>query len=148
MKLNLSLLIVAVLCSLLAFTDLASAQGTAFTYQGRLNDGANPANGSYDLTFTLFGTNSGGSPIAGPRTNSPTGVTNGLFTVMLDFGNQFPGAARWLGIGVRTNGGGAFATLSPRQALTATPYAIYAPNAGSVGASNIVGNISPGQLPA
>src|SRR5947209_5745051 len=26
------------------------AQGTAFTYQGRLNDGAAPANGSYDLT--------------------------------------------------------------------------------------------------
>jgi hypothetical protein len=50
-----------------------------------------------------------------------------------------------LAIGVRTNGGAAFATLNPRQALTATPYAIYA---GSVGASNIVGNISPGQLPA
>src|SRR5438093_7038473 len=27
------------------------AQGTAFTYQGRLNDGANPASGSYDLRF-------------------------------------------------------------------------------------------------
>src|SRR5215472_9193197 len=154
MKLNLSLLIVAVLCSLLAFTDLASAQGTAFTYQGRLNDGANPANGSYDLTFTLFGTNSGGSPIAGPRTNSPTGVTNGLFTVMLDFGNQFPGAARWLEIGVRTNGGGAFATLSPRQALTSTPYAIQSANAataasaGSVAAVNISGTLTAAQLPS
>src|SRR5215468_2381370 len=78
------------------------AQGTAFTYQGRLNDGVNPANGSYDVTFTLFGASSGGSPIAGPRTNSPTAVTNGLFTVTLDFSNQFPGTPRWLEIGVRT----------------------------------------------
>ncbi len=30
------------------------AQGTAFTYNGRLNDGTNPATGSYDLTFTLY----------------------------------------------------------------------------------------------
>ena len=26
----------------------AAPLGTAFTYQGRLNDGTNPANGSYD----------------------------------------------------------------------------------------------------
>ena len=35
------------------------AQGTAFTYQGRLNDGANPANGSYDLTFSVWINSSG-----------------------------------------------------------------------------------------
>ena len=32
----------------------AHAQGTAFTYQGRLNDGANPANGDYDLRFAIY----------------------------------------------------------------------------------------------
>jgi hypothetical protein len=32
----------------------AHAQGTAFTYQGRLNCSGNPVNGSYDLEFTLF----------------------------------------------------------------------------------------------
>src|SRR5215813_2255160 len=94
------------------------AQGTAFTYQGRLNDGTNPANGNYDLTFTLFNTNSGGSVIAGPITNSPTSVSNGLFMVVLDFGNQFPSAARWLEIGARTNGGSVFSTLAPRQLLS------------------------------
>src|SRR5215470_1752683 len=133
------------------------AQGTAFTYQGRLTSGANPANGSYDLTFTLFGTNSGGNSIAGPLTNAATGVTNGLFTVTLDFTNQFPGASRWLEIGVRTNGGGAFATLAPRQALTSTPYAIQALNAntaasattaGSVAAANISGTVALAQLPS
>ena len=30
------------------------AQGTAFTYQGRLNDAANPANGVYDLRFAIY----------------------------------------------------------------------------------------------
>ena len=32
---------------------LASPLGTAFTYQGRLSDGANTANGIYDLRFTM-----------------------------------------------------------------------------------------------
>jgi alpha-tubulin suppressor-like RCC1 family protein len=152
MKLNPLLFIAAALCSLLAFTQSVSAQGTAFTYQGRLNDGGGPANGSYDLTFTLFDTNSGGTVVAGPRTNSPLGVTNGLFTVTLDFGDQFPGTDRWLEIGVRTNGGGSFATLSPRQLLTATPYAVRSANAAtaasasSVAATNITGTIPLGQL--
>src|SRR5215831_4447655 len=63
------------------------AQGTAFTYQGRLNTGSNPANGSYNLTFALFTAGSGGSAAAGPVTNSATAVSNGLFTVTLDFGS-------------------------------------------------------------
>jgi hypothetical protein len=32
----------------------AHAQGTAFTYQGRLNDGAMTVSGNYDLTFAVF----------------------------------------------------------------------------------------------
>src|SRR5439155_571146 len=71
-------------------------------------------------------------------TNSPTGVTNGLFTVTLDFGaGVFTGPARWLEIGARTNGNGSFTTLSPRQPLTPTPYATFAAAAAtttSVGA--------------
>ena len=30
------------------------AQGTVFTYQGRLSDNGGPANGQYDLRFTLY----------------------------------------------------------------------------------------------
>src|SRR4029077_6970765 len=102
----------------------ARAQGTAFTYQGRLNTAGAPANGSYDLRFVLFDSSSGGNQVGGVLTNTAIGISNGLFTVTLDFGNQFPGAARWLEIGVHTNGPGAFATLSPRQLFTSTPYAI------------------------
>src|SRR5215831_11137709 len=42
-------------------TTPAFAQGTAFAYEGRLNDGAIPATGSYDLSFALFDASSGGT---------------------------------------------------------------------------------------
>jgi hypothetical protein len=45
------------------------AQGTAFTYQGRLNDGANPANGSYDLAFALYDAASGGGDCSATSEN-------------------------------------------------------------------------------
>jgi hypothetical protein len=60
------------------------AQGTAFTYQGRLNNTGGPANGSYDFKFTLFATNISGSAVAGPVTNSAAAVSNGLFTAAID----------------------------------------------------------------
>ncbi len=129
------------------------AQGTAFTYQGRLNFNGTAAAGNFDLTFTLFATNTAGIVIATPVTNSATAVTNGLFTVTLNFGaGIFTGPDRWLEIAARTNGNGAFTTLSPRQPLTPTPYAIFANTAsnvlGVVPSSQISGTISSTQLPA
>jgi hypothetical protein len=115
------------------------AQSTAFTYQGRLNIAGSPANGSYDLTFALFNSLSGGTQQGSTITNTATSVSNGVFTVTLDFGNQFPGDNRWLEIGVQTNSGGGFSTLSPRQQLTSTPYSVRAANAGAVAAANISG---------
>jgi hypothetical protein len=136
----------------LAQTFAAFAQSTAFTYQGRLNDGAAPANGLYDLTFALQAAESGSAQVGVTRTNLATAVSNGLFTVSLDFGGAFPGAARWLEIGVRTNSGGNFVTLAPRQQLTATPYAITAGSAtayaGPVGAGQISGFLSPSNIGA
>src|SRR5579863_4139691 len=86
-----------------------SAQGTNFTYQGQLFSGGAPANGIYNLTFTLFNTNATGTAIAGPVTNSATGVTNGLFTVTIGFGaGVFTGSNYWLELGVETNGGTSF----------------------------------------
>ena len=129
----------------------ANAQGTAFTYQGRLNDTNGPATGTYDLTFSLYRTNWAGI-FAGPITNTAVGVTNGLFTVTLDFGpTAFDGSPLALEIAVRTNvvgGGGAFTTLTPRQPLTPAPYAIFAGTANSaVSASSLVGGVPLSQLP-
>lgn len=115
------------LAGLFAAINSVLAQGTAFTYQGRLSDTGQTANGSYDLTFALFNVSNNGSAVAGPITKSAVAVSNGLFTVTLDFGaNVFTGDARWLQVGVRTNGGGAFTTLSPRQPVLPVPYALYA----------------------
>ncbi len=114
------------------------AQGTAFTYQGQLNDGINPASGTYHLRFALFDALTVGNQVGSPLTNSPVSVSNGLFTVTLDFGANFPGADRWLEIGVRTNGNGVFATLSPRQKITPSPYAIYAAGASAAGISGTI----------
>ncbi len=115
------------------------AQGTAFTYQGQLKLSGSPVNGSYDLAFALYDAGTNGTLISGPLTNSATLVSNGLFTTTLDFGANFPGLDRWLQIGVRTNGNGAFATLSPLQHITPTPYAITAEYLASVIELNSVG---------
>jgi hypothetical protein len=126
------------------------AQGTAFTYQGRLNDGAGVANGAYDLRFAIYDALTLGTQQGPALTNSATTVSNGLFTVTLDFGNQFPGANRWLEIAVRTNGGGTFAALNPRQQITPTPYAVHAREAAaanSVAGENITGTIPLTRFP-
>jgi N-acetylneuraminic acid mutarotase len=110
-----------------------SAQGTAFTYQGRFSDNGAAANGSYDLRFAILDSASAGAVVAGPLTNSAVSVSNGLFTATLDFGGVFNGVARWLEIGVRPGGSASdFTTLAPRQAISPTPYAIYATAAGTV----------------
>ncbi|HZT21874.1 MAG TPA: hypothetical protein VFB55_03100, partial [Verrucomicrobiae bacterium] len=80
-----------------------------------------------------------------------TAVSNGLFTATLDFGpGIFTGSNYWLEVDVRTNGAGSYTALSPLQAITPTPYALYAPAAGSANAvlaQNITGAISLAQLP-
>lgn len=127
-----------------------AAQTTAFTYQGRLNEGANSANGLYDLRFAIFDAASGGAQQGNALINSATGVTNGLFTVALDFGaSVFDGSARWLEISVRTNGNGAFTNLAPRQPMTSTPYAVRALTAGGVPAGAITSAmLAPGSASA
>jgi hypothetical protein len=115
----------------------ASPLGTAFSYQGKLA--------------------SGGAQDGSTLTTNAVPVTNGLFTVALDFGAVFDGNARWLDISVKTNGASSYTTLAPRQPLTPTPYALYAPSAGlaasassagSVAAANIIGTMALAQLPA
>jgi hypothetical protein len=68
-------------------------------------------------------------------------VADGLFSVDVDVGaSAFTGPDRWLQIGVRCpTGGGDYTTLSPRQQLTATPYALYANAAGEVEWDNVSG---------
>src|ERR1700690_1206451 len=145
-KKTISLLFFLLLC-IAMISGHASAQpltdtvGTGFTYQGKLNDGGSPANGSYDLRFALYNALSGGTQVGSTITDTNVTVTDGLFTVELDFGNVFNGTALYLEIGVRPGGsGGAFTTLAPRQALSATPYAHFSPQADN---ANLLNNQSP-----
>src|SRR5437899_3175705 len=137
-------LIPATLCGLLLSLASAFAQGTAFTYQGRLTAGTNAASGNYDLRFYLRDALTVGNPVVNTNTLAPVAVSNGFFTVTLDFGaGIFTGPARWLEIGLRTNGStAAYTTLAPRQKLTPSPYAIFATTAGSAD------GIAPGSVTA
>jgi hypothetical protein len=106
-----------------------AALGTAFTYQGQLKNGGNAVNGTCAMAFRLYDDPSSGTLIGGPI-NASVPVTNGLFTVGLDFGsNAFTGDARWLDIQVACPPGGSYTPLTPRQALTPAPMALFAGNA-------------------
>jgi len=125
---------VSILCLVLAAAAYqVAAQGTAFDYQGRLISQGNAANGSYDFTFSLYDANTAGDLIAGPLETDGLDVTNGLFTVPLDFGpGVFAGSNLWLEIAVRLSGDPEFETLSPRQQILPTPYAMFAKQAGGM----------------
>jgi hypothetical protein len=96
-------------------------------------DGGNPANGEYDFEFKLYDTASDGTQIGSTVTKEDVTVTDGLFTVKLDFGSgAFNGDARWLEIGVRPGAStGAYTTLDSRQELTPAPYALALPRSSS-----------------
>ncbi len=113
----------AALCSLVTAVYPALAQGTAFAYQGRLNDGANPATGSYDVRCAIYDAARAGAQQGNPLTNFAAAVTHSLFPVIMDFGSPFPGTDRRLELAVRTRGDGAFTTRAPRQLITPTTYA-------------------------
>jgi hypothetical protein len=115
--------IVALILLAGSFSVFVSAQTTEFTYQGSLKTGTMPANGLHDFEFHLFAVDIGGSALASLQRNG-VDVANGAFSVKLDFGAQFPGANRYLEIKVRTAGGGAFTTLTPRQQISNAPYSV------------------------
>jgi len=106
-----------------ARSQAASTVGTGFTYQGQLTSGSSPVNGNCDFQFGLWDAATDGAPIGAAQTLDSVSVTNGLFTVTLDFGaTAFTSEARWLEIAVRCpSGSGGYTPLSPRQALTAAP---------------------------
>ncbi|NJN82053.1 MAG: hypothetical protein HC802_07065 [Caldilineaceae bacterium] len=61
--------------------------GTAFTYQGTLNDNGSPANGSYDFQFILYEASRGGAQVGPTVDVDDVDVQDGRFTTRLDFGN-------------------------------------------------------------
>lgn len=124
------------LFSLMASSFPLFAQ-SGFTYQGRLNDNGQPANGVYDFQFRLYDAETDGAQVPTIPISPGVAVTNGLFTTGMDFGDGvFDGTTYWLEIAVQPHNGSGFVTLSPRQPITPAPQAVYA---ATVGASGISG---------
>src|ERR1039458_4995522 len=76
------LIALTLLSALNSQLSIAFAQGTAFTYQGRLQNNGSPASGTYNLTFAVFTDSNGVNQVGSTLTNTATGITNGLFTVV------------------------------------------------------------------
>src|SRR5437870_13750850 len=84
---------VAVAPLILFGAAVAFGQASSFTYQGRLTDGGTAANGNYDLQFAIFDSLSGGAQVGSTQTINTVAVSNGVFTVSLDFGANEIGRA-------------------------------------------------------
>ncbi len=114
--------------------------GTSFTYQGRLTRSGSPANGTFDFRFILYNQLNGGAQVGSTVLKDDVTVTNGLFIVLLDFGSVFDGTLLFLEVSVREGSStGGYTTLSPRHALWAKPYAIYATTAPWSGLTGVPG---------
>ena len=150
-----STILAVALCLALGIGQAAGAapMGTAFTYQGRLIDANSAADGLYDFQFKLYDANIAGAQKGSTINNGEVDVIDGYFTVALDFAGVFDGNDRWLEIAVRAgelDDPNAYTLLSPRQKLTATPYALYAKtpagpkgDKGDTGATGPIGPIGP-----
>jgi hypothetical protein len=121
--------VVTALLVTLIISTASLAQTTAFTYQGRLSDTEQSANGSYDFEFKLY--EAGGAQVGATLTRNDVVVRDGVFTVSLNFNvAAFTGDERKLEIAVRRGAEtGAYTPLAPRQSITSAPYAIRAVNA-------------------
>jgi hypothetical protein len=124
------------LCLLCTFALSASASETTITYQGQLQQAGTPFTGTTDLEFRLFDQPSDGSQVGTTQTRDNWPVEDGLFQVELDFGAAaFSQQVRYLEIRV---GGSA---LNPRQAVRASPMALFALTSGDSSWDQVPGGI-------
>jgi hypothetical protein len=103
-----------------------------FTYQGELKMNNALANGIFDFEFKVYNVATNGTVLETVLIQDVT-VTNGVFTTPITLINDlFIGNKIWLSIGVRDGAStGAFDSLSPRQEVTSSPYAIHAQFVGA-----------------
>jgi len=99
------------------------AAGTAFTYQGQIERNNALFTGTCDMQFRLWDSAAAGAQRGATLNANAVNVDNGIFTVELDFGNQFTGDARWLEFSAKCADDADFTTL-PRVALNPLPYAL------------------------
>jgi hypothetical protein len=119
-------------------TLLIKGQNSAFTFQGKLADAGVAANGPFDLQFILIDALTGGT-VLGTLVKDDVVVTQGIFTVTLDYGSDVftNSTQRYLEIAVRPGAStGAYMTIAPRQQLTSSPYSIESAHAAKAGSAD------------
>jgi hypothetical protein len=113
--------------------------GSGFTYQGELKNVNGPVNATCAFQFALYDAASCGAQV-GATLSQSVRVADGLFTIQLDFGaGSFNGKTHWLQIAVRCPGDTGFTLLTPRQQLTAVPYALSLMPGATISGSTDVG---------
>lgn len=133
-------LLVSLLCLYSSTVTAQISIGTAFTYQGRLNQGGGPASGAFDMTFRLFNALSGGSQVGSDEALINVPVTNGLFTVEIDFDAAAFSTNQALWLEVVVEG----VPLAPRQRLANAPYSLATRGLSVSGAGDIgIGTLVP-----
>ena len=73
-----------------------AAVGPAFTYQGQIKRNGALFTGTCNMQFKLWDAGTAGTQQGSTLNVNAVSVNGGVFTVGLDFGNQFKGDARWL----------------------------------------------------
>ncbi|MFK8013389.1 MAG: hypothetical protein AB8B80_15215 [Marinicellaceae bacterium] len=128
------------------FISMEIFAGTEITYQGVLNQGGSPANGEFDLEFKLWDNpNASGQFAWGIDSIDDVVVENGLFNVILDFGDTFAAVEQeyWMEILVREGDNiGDYTPLAPLQKVTSSLFAIKSDRvpAGSIDSGDIAFN--------
>ncbi|MFT5423294.1 MAG: hypothetical protein ACI89L_001068 [Phycisphaerales bacterium] len=140
--LNITRSAAATLLAAIALTGPALAQPADLpTYQGRLTDSGQPANGTYEINVNYYDSAVGGTWLAG---DGHTGVvvTDGLFMVPMaayEFSSFGSGLGEiWLDLEVRPGGSfDPYTPLAPRQIVTKAPLAHRALNANNADSADI-----------
>lgn len=135
-----------IVLSLLLLSEVAGAAplGTAFTYQGFLKSAGQPATGLYDFQVCLFDQAVNPVPLQCAPDFDDVPVEDGVFSLLLDFGNTaFAGEANFIELRVRDGSGGAYVILTPRQIVRPAPEALRAAVSSAAPWSGLSG-IPPG----
>lgn len=146
-------------CSAIALTMILSraafsqSPGSAFTYQGHLDNNGEPVNGTADLQFTLWnsGATGGGVQVGPTLTLNAAQITGGFFSANLDFGaTAWDGNQRWLEVASRVPAGGGTFSIMPRQPVLPVPYALRAVglSSGNIGLGGVASPNFPLTFPS
>ncbi len=109
---------------------------SSIVYEGNLNSDGTPANGRFDFSFTLFDAPTAGNRIGIPVAIPGVRVTNGAFSVIIDFGIHLSRAtALWFETAVAPAGFPPPVVVGGRVPLNAARFAVH-----SSYAANLVGN--------